>query len=42
MAEPRRADRVALDVIRDASEALLRNPNEALLLQAMFLRLGPT
>lgn len=42
VAEPRRADRVALDVIRDASEALLRNPNEALLLQAMFLRLGPT
>ena len=39
VAEPRRADREALDVIRSASEALLRNPNEALLLQAMFLRL---
>ncbi len=39
VAGPRRADREALDVVRDASEALLRNPNEALLLQAMFLRL---
>lgn len=42
VAEPQRPDRVALDVIRDASDALVRNPNEALLLQAMFLRLSPT
>lgn len=34
-------DLAALDVLRDANEALIRNPNEALLLQAMFLRLGP-
>ena len=41
MADPRPADRRALDAIRDAAEALVRNPNEALLLQAMFLRLEP-
>ena len=31
----------ALDVLRDANEALIRNPNEALLLQSVFLKLGP-
>lgn len=36
-----RRDLEALDVLRDTNEALIRNPNEALLLQAMFLRLGP-
>lgn len=38
---PTQRDLAALDVLRDANEALIRNPNEALLLQAMFLRLGP-
>ena len=39
--EPSQRDLAALDILRDANEALIRNPNEALLLQAMFLRLGP-
>lgn len=38
---PGSRDLAALDVLRDTNEALIRNPNEALLLQAMFLRLGP-
>ncbi len=36
---PDPADRAILDVLRDANEALIRNPNEALLLQATFLAL---
>lgn len=32
----------AIDALRDANEALVRNPNEALLLQALFLKLGPS
>lgn len=31
----------ALAVVRDTNDRLVRNPNEALLLQALFLRLGP-
>ena len=31
----------AVDAIREANQALARNPNEALLLQALFLRLSP-
>lgn len=31
----------AITAIRDANEALVRNPNEALLLQALFLELSP-
>ena len=33
---------VALQALRDASEELVRNPNEALMLQALMLRLSPT
>lgn len=31
----------AFDALRDANEALVRNPNEPLLLQALFLKLAP-
>lgn len=41
VADPRKADVRALDTIRDTNEALVRNPNEALLLQALFLGLQP-
>lgn len=33
---------VALSALRDASEELVRNPNEALMLQALMLRLSPS
>ncbi len=39
--DPGRAQLDALDAIRAANEGLVRNPNEALLLQALFLQLGP-
>lgn len=34
------ADAEAVALLRDATEALLRNPNEALLLQGLFVKLG--
>ena len=37
----RRAALAAVEVLRSASENLVRNPNEALLLQALLLRLPP-
>lgn len=39
--DPSRRAVEALEVLRDANEALIRNPNEALLLQRVFLDLGP-
>jgi DNA polymerase-3 subunit delta' len=39
--DPRQGPVDAVGRIRDASEALIRNPNEALLLQALFVRLSP-
>ncbi len=39
-ASPSPGDIAALDVLRDANEALVRNPNEALLLQATFIALA--
>lgn len=39
--DPRQGPADAVGRIRDASEALIRNPNEALLLQALFVRLSP-
>lgn len=39
--DPRQGPLEAVDRIRVASESLLRNPNEALLLQALFVRLPP-
>jgi DNA polymerase-3 subunit delta' len=39
--DPRQGPLDAVDRIRHASEALIRNPNEALLLQALFVRLPP-
>lgn len=41
VASPSRPPLAAIEAIRDANEALLRNPNEALLLQALLLRLSP-
>ena len=40
VAEPRAGHLRALDALRNANEALIRNPNEALLLQALFLQLS--
>lgn len=40
-ADPTPRDLAALDTLRAANEGLVRNPNEALLLQSMFLALGP-
>lgn len=40
-AEPTPRSIAAVDLLREANEALVRNPNEALLLQSLFLRLGP-
>ena len=40
VAAPRTAHLEALDALRDANDALRRNPNEALLMQALFLRLA--
>jgi hypothetical protein len=37
----RRAAAAAVEALRAASENLVRNPNEALLLQALLLRLPP-
>lgn len=39
--DPRQGPLDAVDRIRRAAEALIRNPNEALLLQALFVRLPP-
>jgi DNA polymerase-3 subunit delta' len=39
--QARRTDLEAVSTIRGANNALVRNPNEALLLQAMFLTLSP-
>ena len=39
--DPREGPLEAVDRIRRASEALIRNPNEVLLLQALFVRLAP-
>jgi DNA polymerase-3 subunit delta' len=39
--DPRQGPLDAVDRIRSAAEALIRNPNEALLLQALFVRLPP-
>jgi DNA polymerase-3 subunit delta' len=39
--DPRQGPIDAVGRLRDASEALIRNPNEALLLQALFVRLPP-
>jgi DNA polymerase III subunit delta' len=38
---PSRPPLAAIEAIRDANLALMRNPNEALLLQALFLTLSP-
>lgn len=38
---PARRDVAALDVLRATNDALVRNPNEALLLQHLFVQLGP-
>ncbi len=38
--DARRSGLAAVNAIRDANEALVRNPNAALLLQALFLRLA--
>lgn len=42
MANPSRRPIGAITALRDANDALTRNPNEALLLQALFLRLPTT
>ena len=39
--DPRQGPIDAVDRIRHTAEALIRNPNEALLLQALFVRLAP-
>lgn len=39
--DPRQGPLEAVDRIRAAADALIRNPNEALLLQALFVRLPP-
>jgi len=39
--DPRQGPLDAVDRIRGAAESLIRNPNEALLLQALFVRLPP-
>jgi DNA polymerase III subunit delta' len=39
--DPRQGPIDAVGRIRDSTEALIRNPNEALLLQALFVRLPP-
>jgi DNA polymerase-3 subunit delta' len=41
VASPGASSVSALDAIREANEALSRNPNESLLLQALFLELSP-
>jgi len=40
VASAKKSDVAALDELRRTNEALIRNPNEALLLQALFVRLG--
>jgi DNA polymerase III subunit delta' len=39
--DPRQGPLDAVDAIRSSAEALVRNPNESLLLQALFMRLPP-
>lgn len=39
--DPRQGPLEAIDRIRHTAESLVRNPNEALLLQALFVRLSP-